>query len=382
MANGKALKLAEHLRKYLLLYVIIAIILALPIGYSAESFIKTHKPLMKNMIITLAILTLFPSMVQLKLEKFGSELSTKKLETTIALIIIFGVGPLTAMLVAGYLPNKPISIGFVAANSVPASSASIAYVLLAEGNIEFATLLAIISIIGALGVVPAYVGLYARTVSVSVPISVLGESVALALLTPFILGQLTRYYLVKRRAKRVLRNSEIELPCKKIETHLSGLEEALSHIEDALECIEGRIDKKIKPYLSLWTMLAMLFLVGTLIAAKAGLLVKKPMLAADILGLQGIVYGAIIASVIAVTKLMHLSYEDHAAIIFISLTKNESVAAAVSVMAIGAAAAIPAALVPAIQPVIAILYLWALPYLGKALRMPHREMITVTTPAR
>ncbi len=382
MANGKALKLAEHLRKYLLLYVIIAIILALPIGYSAAGFIKTHKPLMKNMIITLAILTLFPSMVQLKLEKFGSELATKKLETIIALIIIFGVGPLTAMLVAGYLPNKPISIGFVAANSVPASSASIAYVLLAEGNIEFATLLAIISIIGALGVVPAYVGLYARTVSVSVPVTVLGESVALALLTPFILGQLTRYYLVKRRAKKVLRSTEIELPCKKIETHLSGLEEALSHIEDALECIEGKIDKKIKPYLSLWTMLAMLFLVGTLIAAKAGLLVKKPMLAADILGLQGIVYGAVIASVIAVTKLMHLSYEDHAAITFISLTKNESVAAAVSVMAIGAAAAIPAALVPAIQPVIAILYLWALPYLGKALRMPRREMIAITTPAR
>jgi len=110
----------------------------------------------------------------------------------------------------------------------------------------------------------------------------------------------------------------------------------------------------------------MLFLVGAVIAAKAGLLIKKPMLAADILGLQGIVYAAVIASVIAVTKLIHLSYEDHAAIIFISLTKNESVAAAVSVMAMGAAA-IPAALVPAIQPVIAILYLWALSYIGKAL---------------
>ena len=74
------------------------------------------------------------------------------------------------------------------AHSVPASSASIAYVLMVDGNIEFATLLAIISIIGALLAIPAYMGIYARSVSVSVPLGLLGESVGLALLTPFILG--------------------------------------------------------------------------------------------------------------------------------------------------------------------------------------------------
>ena len=113
----------------------------------------------------------------------------------------------------------------------------------------------------------------------------------------------------------------------------------------------------------------MLLLIATLIAAKAGLLVRRPLLAAEIIGLQLAVYAIIIAALIAATRLLRLSYEDHAATAFISLTKNESVAAAVSVMAIGTAAAIPAALIPAVQPVIAVLYLAGLPRLARALGM-------------
>ncbi len=367
----RVLGVAEHLRKYLLVYIIIVIILALPIGYYSSSFIKNNKILIKNLIISLAILTLLPSMIQLRVERFSGEASAKKLETLGALLIIFGVGPITAMLLANSLPSKPVSIGFVAANSVPASSASIAYVLLADGNIEFATLLAIISIIGALLAVPAYVGIYAKSVSVSVPLGLLGESVGLALLTPFILGQLFRYYLVKYRARSLLRSPDSDFPCKRISIQSMTLEEALSRVEDALECIEGRIGRSIKPYLSIWTIISMLLLVGTLIAAKASLLLSKPYLAGEIIGYQVIMYIVIIFSIIALTKALDISYEDHSAIAFISLTKNESVAAAVSVMAIGAAAAIPAALIPAIQPVIAILYLWSLPKLKHVLGMKH-----------
>ncbi len=367
-----ALRVSEHLRKYLLAYIVIAILVAIPAGHYEAHYIATHKGMIKNTIITLAILTLLPSMIQLRSEKFGSELSSKKVETLVGLVVIFLVGPITALILAGLLPSKPISIGFVAANSVPASSASIAYVLLAEGNIEFATLLAIISILGALGALPAYVGFYARTVQVKVPLSTLGESVGLALLTPFIIGQLTRYYLVKRRAKTLLRDPRVDLPCKRVEVRTNSLSEALSHIEDALECIEGRIGKRIKPYLSIWTILAMLALIATLIAAKAEMLIGKPELAGEIIGLQVIVYTVIIASLIIVTKLLRLTYEDHSALAFISLTKNESVAAAVSVLAIGTAAAIPAALIPAIQPVVAILYLAALPKLKTLLSMEHK----------
>ena len=372
MGGSRVLCLAEHLRQYLLVYIIIAILVAIPIGYRESGFIETHKSLIKNTIVTLAILTLLPSMIQLRVEKLGGEFTAKKVETLTALLIIFGVGPLTAMAIAGVLPGQPLSIGFVAANSVPASSASIAYVLLAEGNIELATLLAIISVLGAVAAVPLYVGLYARSLSIQLPLSSLAESVSIVLLTPLIVGQVARYFLVKRRARGLLASPEASLPCKNKQLHSASLEEALRHLEDALECVEGVLGRRLKPYLSLWTILAMLALIATLIAAKSRLLVEKPVVGGEIIGLQLVVYAVVIAALALATKALRLRYEDHAAIAFISLTKNESVAAAVSVMAIGATAALPAALVPTIQPIIAIFYLWALPILAKLLAMPRQ----------
>ncbi|MCE4606631.1 MAG: bile acid:sodium symporter [Desulfurococcales archaeon] len=371
MANGKVLRITEHLRDYLLLYVIIAIVIALPIGYYNAEFFKTHKELIKETIISLAIITLYPSMIQLRSEKFVDEFRGKVKETILALIIIFLIAPLTAMFLAGFIEHKSVAIGFVAANSVPASSASIAYILLAEGNIEFATLLAVISIIGALFTVPAYIGWFAKSVSVNVPIAVLGESVGLALLTPFILGQLTRYYLIKGRAKKLLRIGHESYPCtvkKVIQADKISISEFLRHMEAALECVQNKLSKSIKPYLSLSTMVTMLLLIGFLIANKAYLLVEKPSIAFQIIGLQLVVYAVIILSLIAVTFLVKLTYDDHMGMAFISLTKNESVAAAVSVMAIGSAAAIPAALVPAIQPIIAILYLASAPILKRIIK--------------
>ncbi|MCE4607024.1 MAG: bile acid:sodium symporter [Desulfurococcales archaeon] len=371
MANARILRIAEHLRDYLLLYVILAIIIALPIGYYNAEFFETHKELIKETIISLAIITLYPSMIQLRSEKFVDEFRGKVRETVLALIVIFLVAPLTAMFLAGFIGHKSVAIGFVAANSVPASSASIAYVLLAEGNIEFATLLAVISIIGALVTVPAYIGWFAKSVSVNVPIAVLGESVGLALLTPFILGQLTRYYLIKGRAKKLLRMGHESYPCtveKIISTDKISISEFLRHMEEALECVQSKLSKSVKPYLSLSTMVTMLLLIGFLIANKAYLLIAKPGIAFQVIGFQLAVYAVIILSLIAVTFLVKLTYEDHIGMAFISLTKNESVAAAVSVMAIGSAAAIPAALVPAIQPIVAILYLASAPILRRMLK--------------
>ena len=89
MGGGRALRLSEHLRAYLLLYIVAAIILALFIGYEARGFIAGHKPLMKNLTIALAILTFLPSMIQLKSERFGAEISARKVETVVGLVIIF-----------------------------------------------------------------------------------------------------------------------------------------------------------------------------------------------------------------------------------------------------------------------------------------------------
>ena len=317
-----------------MVYIVLAILVALPFGYYNAKYFKAHKEEIKNIILSLAIGTLLPSMIQLRSEKLGMELRAKFRESIIVLAIVFIVTPLLAMLLANYIRNRIVSIGYIAANSVPASSASVAYVMLANGNIELATVLVILSILVALFAAPTYVALYAQSVHVTLPITVLAKSVMIALLFPLILGQIIRYCFIIRRVKRLAQGSNV-----------------------AKGDLEGKIMKKIKPYLSIWTIIFMLALVGVLIAYKARLLILNPSIALYIISSQLVIYAITILSLIAISKALNIGYRDHMAMVFISLTKNQSVAAAMVILAIEPTAALPAALIPAIQPVVAALYI-------------------------
>jgi len=345
-------RIATHLKKYLVVYVILVILTALPIGYCNAGYFKTHKETIKNVILFLAIGTLLPSMIQLRSEKMGKELRFKLKEVGVAIVVIFIITPLLAMLFASHIGNRVIGVGYIAANSVPASSASVAYVMLAGGNIELATGLVILSVLMALFVAPTYIALYAQSVHISLPITVLIESVVVALLFPLILGQVIRYYFVRRKAEKLARASKGELEC-------TGGNILDAEDKGVKECLENKIMKIIKPYLSIWTITFMLVLIGVLIANKARLLISNPSLALYIISAQLIIYIAIILALIIASKILSIRYRDHMAMTFISLTKNQSVAATMTVLAIGPTAAIPAVLIPAIQPLIAILYISA-----------------------
>ena len=332
-----AARIAAHLSKYLIVYVVLVVLIALPIGYYNAYFFEVHKGIIKNVILSLAIGTILPSMIQLRSEKMGKELRSKPKEVIITAVIIFIITPLLAMLFANHIGHRIVSIGYIAANSVPASSASVAYVMLAGGNIELATVLVILSVLIALFAAPTYVALFAQSVHVRLPITVLAQSVIIALLFPLILGQIIRYCFIIRKTKKPTQTSSGDL----------GVRERL----------EDKIMKRIKPYLSIWTITFMLTLIGVLIANKARLLISKPSLALYIISAQLVIYATVILSVIVASKVLNIEYRDHMAMVFISLTKNESVAAAMAVLAIGPTAAIPAALIPAIQPLVAILYI-------------------------
>ncbi|MCD6488532.1 MAG: arsenic resistance protein [Desulfurococcales archaeon] len=361
-------RIASHLRRYLLLYVLLVIIIALPIGYYNADRFKAHEELVKNTILFLALGTLLPSMIQLRAEKIGGELRFKWRETLIALIIVFLIVPVIAIFFATYINDRTIGIGYIAANSVPASSASVAYVMLAEGNIELATVLVILSIIIALFAAPLYVGLYAQSVHINLPITVLAESVAIALLIPLILGQLIRYILIVRRARKLAVDKTVVFDCKEKAMKGIGAKESYSIDKEVVKCLENKIMTRIKPVLSIWTITFMLTLVSLLIANKARLLISKPDLAIYIISAQLGIYTIIILSLLVASILLKMKYRDHMAAAFISLTKNESVAAAMAVLAIGPTAAIPAALIPAIQPVIAILYISSSPIIKRILK--------------
>jgi predicted Na+-dependent transporter len=99
-------------------------------------------------------------MIQLKTE--GLLKSMKKFkEILLSLLYVFAVSPLLAYLIAPTLGDPHnIGVGYFAANIVPASSASIGYVLIAGGSIELATVLAVLTLILGIPLIPVILGLY------------------------------------------------------------------------------------------------------------------------------------------------------------------------------------------------------------------------------
>jgi len=125
----------------------------------------------------------------------------------------------------------------------------------------------------------------------------------------------------------------------------------------------------------------MLVLVALLVANESGLILKTPVLAVEVLLLQTVMLGFLLALITAIDKALGVSYEANTAIAYISATKNQSVAAMIAVMALGPKAALVPALVPAIQAPVSISYLRVLPRLRKWLRR-RSDVSSVSTSLR
>jgi ACR3 family arsenite efflux pump ArsB len=312
--------LSDHVKKYLIVYTILSTISALPIGYYFKAVIISNKALISDLIVILAILTIYPSMIQLKTEGFLKSFKSWK-QITLSMIYVFFLSPLIAFLMAPTMGDPHIGIGYVIANVVPASSASLGYVLIAGGNIELATALAILSIFIGIPAIPLLVSRYSNMVSVPVPIETIIASLLEVLVLPLIVGQLTRYVITRSK----------------------GL---------------YYVDKIMKPHLSLATMLSMLALVFVLVLNQAIRIITNSVLAILILAYQSIVILALLAISLLISRALHIPYEDHQAIALISVTKNQSVAAAIAVSALGPWSALAPALIPMIQPILVIAYFY------------------------
>ncbi|MEM1604697.1 MAG: bile acid:sodium symporter [Fervidicoccaceae archaeon] len=315
----KAYWLADVVKKYLVLFSLLSTLLALPIGFYFSKIIASNKHLISNIILMLAFLTIYPSMIQLKTE--GLLRSMRKVKMILlSLVYVFIVSPLFAYFIAPTLGNPYIGIGYFVSNVVPASSASIGYVLIAGGSIELATILAVLTLIISIPLIPALISIYSSNISVSVPMKPIMSSLIEVLVLPLVLGQLTRYMLVKVKGS-------------------------------------SYVDKTIKPHISLATMLSMLVLIFVLVLNQSTTIINKPMLALIIIAYQSIVIVVLLVVSMLVSKTLRISYEDHQALAMISITKNQSVAAAIATAALGPQSALAPALIPIIQPILITAYI-------------------------
>ncbi len=335
-------RIARHMRRYLIAYTFLSLMVGVLVGLKFAGFFKSNPTLVKNLIVFFAILTIYPSMVQLKTEELARSVRMFK-EIVISMFFVFLLAPFLAMAFAKLFSDIDLALGFVTSNVVPASSASIGFVLIAEGNIELATILAVLSLFGALPAIPIYLSFYASVSAVRIPIDKIVSAVLYTLVTPFVAGQVTRFLLVYRRVKGM----EGEEKFKKMMA----------------------IEMKLKPILSLATMVTMLILIALLVASKAEVIVEKPRIVEEIVALQSAMLTTLFGAITILDKIFKLTYRDHMAVAFISATKNQSVAAAIAVMALSLKSAIVPALIPIIQAPIVIGYLHLHPWLRKVFKV-------------
>ena len=316
---GLARKLAESLRRYMLLLTIVTALVAVMIGSSAPTVTKIPPGTFKGTVMVLAAATIFPSMILLRGERLGPALKQFK-HILIVVLYAYALSPLLAYLLSALISSPDIKMGFLVANTVPASSASIGYVMLAEGNLELAT--ACVFTLTALGIalIPTYLYAYASMMALSVPVAEFLKPVLAVLAAPLFVGQLVRRYLIRRRGSSF-------------------------------------IDRELKPYLSAATILMMLTLIFVLISRKAVLIVRRPYTTLEIMGTYSVIVLATVLIGLIVSRSLKITYREHQAIMFLTITKNQSVAAAVAACGFSPAAALAPALIPTIQPVLAIAYL-------------------------
>ncbi|MCL5873811.1 MAG: bile acid:sodium symporter [Candidatus Thermoplasmatota archaeon] len=335
--RGRAALLSEHIKKYLIVYTLISMAVAIPIGYYTVHFSSANKGLFSNLIILFAIMTIYPSMIQLKSEGFVKELKSWK-PIVVSLMYVFVLSPAVAFALGPSL-GPSIGTGFVVSNIVPASSASLGYVLIAGGSIELATALAIVSLVFAVPAIPIILGLYSSQSSVAIPVGPIMLSVLYILILPLIAGQITRHLIMRWKGPVVVNNTS-------------------------------------KKYLSLTTMLSMLALIFVLVDKEASIIVSMPQLVGYLIGYQSAIIIGILALSTFVSRLMHLTYEKHQAVAFISVTKNQSVAAAIAVFALNSEAALAPAVIPMIQPVLAIMYIHLERSIKRVLNYPKKGVVS------
>ncbi|ASJ10275.1 hypothetical protein A3L12_02680 [Thermococcus sp. P6] len=310
--------IARHLKKNLLWYSLLAIVIGWALGMTAPGFASAHKPSLSNLATVLVFLMIYPMMINLNFKELP-EVVTRPKPVLLSLAYNFFLTPIIAyLLVKGFIHDPNLALGFLLVMLVPGSSMSIGYTGLAGGDLKLATVTLGINFLLIPIMLPLWLHILGAS-TVPVPLAMLLRTVFLVLILPMILGDLTRRLIVKRKGERYF--------------------------------------VSLKPLFSTVTMTTMLLLVGLIFFMKAPLLSKKWTLIVD-LAVINVLYMAIqlfLGTVI--DRASGLSYEEHMGIIFLSTGKNNGTAIALATIAFQPLMAIPAAVLPIFQIIFLIIYL-------------------------
>jgi ACR3 family arsenite transporter len=315
----------EHLNRWMLAYVSLAILAGLAVGNAAAGWTKTNAGPIGGLTTAAVFLIIYPMMVNVRFEallRAGRNLRG----IAIALAFNFLWAPLVGWVLATvFLPDPLLALGFLLVMVVPCSSMAIGYTGLAKGDLELATVVVAVSFLLAIVAVPLWMAVFASGYGVAVPMGDLINSILTVLVAPMVLGYLTRRGLVR---------------------WLGG--ERFAAIGPLF------------PALSLVGLYAIVFLI---FFGKATMILDRWQTVAILLVPNAIFIALSLAVLTWLDRRLHLGYAEHMAVAFTATGKNPGTAIAIATTAFSPLVAIPAATMPIFQILFLVLYLRAAPRL-------------------
>ena len=307
------LKLKNHLDKYLPVYVTLAMIAGFYVG--THTNLKPYHDTLKTLNMLVVISMIYPMMINLRLgelknsARLGKQLAIAlTMGLVISPLIMYGAIWLTELF---HPVNHMLALGLLLAVVVPCSSMSIAYTGFTKGNIELATIVVALSFTLAIVTVPAWLKVFASSYHVSISVWLLVKTILIVVITPMILGVLTRAYLMGKLGP------------------------------------EGFL--RIKPAFPAISLLGMYTIVFLIFMEKAKLIAAKPEVVGIALIPLALYYIIALLFMTFVDKAAGIPYRDHMAITFTSVGKNEGTAMAIALAAGTGLMAIAPAVTPIVQ---------------------------------
>jgi ACR3 family arsenite transporter len=311
--------LHEHLNKWMLPYVVLAMAVGLAVGYPNAGWIQANAHTVGNLTTLMVFFIIYPMMINLKVESLLRAGKNVK-SLTLAMLYNFVWAPLIGLALArAFLGHPLLTLGFLLVMVVPCSSMSIGYTGLSKGNLELATVTVALSFVLAVVAVPFWMTLFAAQYHVTLPLKDMLTTILEVLIAPMAVGYLTRRMLV----------------------HWLGATRF----------------QALQPLFPLLSLLALYGIVLMIFFAKATLIMTHwPTVL-----LLSVPNGLFIATTLVVVTWLNrragLSYEDHMAVVFASTGKNNGTAIAIATMAFSPLVAIAAATMPIFQILFLVLYL-------------------------
>lgn len=302
----------KFLDRYLTLWIFLAIIIGVGLGYLFPNISKVTNSLSvgsTNLPLAIGlILMMYPPLAKVDYSLLPTALKDKKV-LSLSLFLNWIVGPVLMFVLAIiFLRNEPdYMVGLILIGLARCIAMVIVWNDLAKGNREYAALLVALNSIFQIFCYSFFVWLFINVLpqklglgnfSVSVPMSDVTESVLIYLGIPFLAGFLSRYFLVKTK----------------------GIE---------------WYNRKFVPKISPITLYALLFTIVLMFSLKGDKILQLPMDVVKV-AIPLIIYFVIMFFVsFFINKSMNVSYDKNASISFTATGNNFELAIAVAISVFG-----------------------------------------------